>query len=48
MKIKNLIRLIEQQTVDLKTFHHLATQHNLSFEKIFKFLFRLDKLRKKD
>lgn len=48
MKIKNLVRLTEQHPLDLKTFHHLATQHNLSFEKISKFLIRLNNLRQRN
>lgn len=48
MKIKNLVRLLDQQAVTLKTFHYLATTHNLPFEKIAKFLIRLTNFRQKD
>lgn len=46
MKIKNLISLIEQQELSIIMFHKLATSHKLAFEKIYKFLYRLERLRK--
>lgn len=46
MKIKNLIRLTEQQPVSVQLFYKLATEHSIDFKKVYKFLIRLEKLRR--
>lgn len=46
MKIKNLIRLTEQQPVSVQLFYKLATEYNIDFRKVYKFLIRLEKLRR--
>lgn len=46
MKIKNLVRLTEQQPISVQLFHKLTTEHNINFKKVYKFLIRLEKLRK--
>lgn len=46
MKIKNLVRLTEQQPVSVQLFYKLATEHSIDFKKIYKFLIRLEKLRR--
>lgn len=47
MKLKNLVRLLEQQPIDLKTFLHLLAQTGKPIERLQTFLIRLDKLRKR-
>lgn len=46
MKIKNLVRLTEQQPVSVQLFYKLTTEHNIDFKKVYKFLIRLEKLRR--
>lgn len=46
MKIKNLVRLTEQQSISVRLFYKLATEHSIDFRKVCKFLIRLEKLRK--
>lgn len=46
MKIKNLVRLTEQQPITVQLFYQLATEHNIDFKKVCKFLIRLEKLRR--
>lgn len=46
MKIKNLIRLTGQQSISVQLFYKLATEHNIDFKKVCKFLIRLEKLRR--
>ena len=46
MKIKNLVRLAEQQPVSVQLFYKLATEHSIDFKKVCKFLIRLEKLRR--
>jgi hypothetical protein len=47
MTLKQLIRLIDSSQVDLLTYHKLVTENNLSHELVFKFLYRLDRHRKR-
>ena len=46
MCVKDLIRLTEQTTIEVCEFYRLATTNNIPFEKVFKFLVRLEKFRK--
>lgn len=45
MKLKNLVRLCEQQEISLKFFYKLAVDNNLPMTTICKFLIRLERLR---
>ena len=47
MKLKNLVRLLEQQPVDLKTFLQLLKQTQQPISKLQTFLIRLARLRKR-
>ena len=46
MSVKDLIRLVEKQETELFEFHKLVRQSNLDFNKIAKFLIRLERFRK--
>lgn len=46
MYTKDLIRLAEKQELELCEFHKLVINSNLSFNKIAKFLIRLELFRK--
>lgn len=46
MTLKQVIRLIDSQPIDLLTYHKLVLDNNLSHELVFKFLYRLDRYRK--
>lgn len=45
MRLKNLVRLCEQQEISLKVFYKLAVDNNLPMTTICKFLIRLERLR---
>ena len=47
MRLKTLVRLIEQQPIDLKTFLLLVEQTGQPLSKLQTFLIRLDILRKR-
>lgn len=46
MSVKDLIRLVEKQETELFEFHKLVRQSNLDFNKIAKFLIRLERFRR--
>lgn len=46
MSVKDLIRVIEQKEIELCEFHKLVRQNNLDFNKIAKFLIRLERFRR--
>ena len=48
LRLKNLVRLLEQQPVDLKTFMSLMAQTGKSLQRLHTFLIRLDRLRKRN
>lgn len=46
MCTKDLIRLTEKQEIELCEFHRLVIHSNLCFNKVAKFLIRLERFRK--
>lgn len=48
LRLKNLVRLLEQQPVDLKTFMSLMKQTGRPLQHLQTFLIRLDRLRKRN
>ena len=46
MSVKDLIRLVEKQEIELCEFYKLVRQSNLDFNKIARFLIRLERFRK--
>lgn len=46
MSVKDLIRLVEKQETELFEFNKLVKQSNFDFNKIAKFLIRLERFRK--